>query len=69
MLNSAPSAFGSGVAPSLCITYIASGLEHFKTIKAIMDGIQLSMRTHPKLMWGCFALICRSQYLISTKPS
>ena len=69
MLNSAPSAFVSGVAPSFYITYIASGLEHFKAIKAT-NGRDTALNTYaPKTDVGLLLLICRSQYLISTKPS
>ena len=60
MLNSAPSAFVSGVAPSFYITYIASGLEHFKAIKAT-DGRDPALNTYaPKTDVGLLLLICRS---------
>lgn len=52
MLNSAPSAFGPGVAPSLQVTYITSGLEHFKAIQAI-NGRDPTLNTHaPKTDMG-----------------
>ena len=67
MLNSAPSAFVSVVAPSL--HYIASGFEHFKAIKAT-NGRDPALNTYaPKTDVGLLLLICRSKYLISTKPS
>lgn len=58
MLNSAPSAFVSVVAPSL--HYIASGFEHFKVIKAT-NGRDPALNTYaPKTDVG---LLCTDMSL------